>query len=283
MNPNQPSAGQPVPPLPQDPSKPVAYDQYGRPLYAHPQNIVDPEHGDAAPAQSTPQIIPDPKADNSDPESSHQTVFMSRPADPPPLKITPEVAQRHADSARRYPDLNLSEAEYVIKAVRRHPIGIFQIWAVALALIFTFGVFAVFMLVGNTSVATTFIADPNSARGLVIALFGIVIVLATLGGFVATYIYNSNRFFLTNESVIQEIRTSILSHNEQTVSLANIEDASFRQDGILASIFNYGTIRLSTEGDETTYRFSYVAAPKQHIATLNNAIEAFKNGRPIED
>jgi len=65
--------------------------------------------------------------------------------------------------------------------------------------------------------------------------------------------------------------------------LSNIEDASFTQHGILQQILNYGDIRLSTEGDETTYRFSYVAAPKEHIARLNNAVEAFKNGRPVDD
>jgi len=40
---------------------------------------------------------------------------------------------------------------------------------------------------------------------------------------------------------------------------------------------------LSTEGDETTYRFSYVASPRTHIDELNNAVEAFKNGRPVGD
>ena len=46
-------------------------------------------------------------------------------------------------------------------------------------------------------------------------------------------------------------------------------------------MLNYGMIRLSTEGDETTYRFSYVANPKEQIAVLNNAVESFKNGRPV--
>jgi hypothetical protein len=94
-------------------------------------------------------------------------------------------------------------------------------------------------------------------------------------------VYNSNRFYLTNESVIQEIQTGLLAKHEQTVSLSNIEDASYRQHGILPSLLNYGSIRLSTEGDETTYRFQYVSNPKKEIAMLNNAVEAFKMGRPV--
>jgi len=99
---------------------------------------------------------------------------------------------------------------------------------------------------------------------------------------VAYYVYVNNKFFLTNESVIQEIQVSLFARKEQTVSLANIEDASYTQHGIIQTIFNYGSVRLSTQGDETTYRFTYVARPKEHIETLNNAVEAFKNGRPVD-
>ena len=107
-------------------------------------------------------------------------------------------------------------------------------------------------------------------------------VLIALGMFIIYYVYVNNKFFLTNESVIQEIQHSLFARLEQTVSLSNIEDASYVQTNIIQTIFDYGSIRLSTEGDETTYRFTYVANPKRHIAVLNNAVEAFKNGRPTE-
>ena len=91
-----------------------------------------------------------------------------------------------------------------------------------------------------------------------------------------------NQFFLTNESVIQEIQRGLFSRHEQTVSLGSIEDASFEQNGLLQTMLNYGSIRLSTEGEETTYRFYFVSNPKEQIARLNNAVESFKNGRPVE-
>ena len=117
-------------------------------------------------------------------------------------------------------------------------------------------------------------------------VFGIALLfigLVALGGAVALWIYLQNQFYLTNESVIQEIQESLVSRHEQTVSLGSIEDASFRQSGIVQTILNYGTIRLSTEGEETTYIFQYVANPRQQIAIINNAIEDFKNGRPVCD
>jgi uncharacterized membrane protein YdbT with pleckstrin-like domain len=121
----------------------------------------------------------------------------------------------------------------------------------------------------------------ESFASLAMVLLGLV-VLIFLGGILATIVYEGNRFFLTNESVTQHIQTSLFSKKEQTISLSNIEDASFTQHGILQHMLNYGSLRLSTEGDETTYRFSFVENPSNQVALLNNAVEAFKNGRPVD-
>lgn len=257
QSPYQPPQGQPQPPT--DYNQPVAYDNQGRPLYAHPPAAPNPA------AQSQPQMV-----------------YMARPATPQEVHIPEEVKQRHQESMQKYPHLNISEAEYVISAVKRHPIGIVQIWIVALVLMGAFGTLFGLLMLGEDSILVDFFGTAETARVVGMACLGALFTLIGLGAFVATYIYNSNRFYLTNESVIQEIQTSLFNRHEQTVSLSNIEDASYKQDGIIAHMFGYGTIRLSTEGDETTYRFTYVTNPKRHIAVLNNAVEAFKNGRPVE-
>lgn len=230
-----------------DYDQPVAYDKDGRPLYAHP-----------------------PKTDNS---TNQKSVHVSRPIDPDAPTVSDETRKKHEESVAAYPRLNLSEGEYIISAVRRHPIGllipIITGCAVALAVLAGLAYYPAIVPSGN---------PPLSAIVLPAMLLLVLIGLIT---YIVSWVYVNNRFFLTNESVIQEIQFSLFSHNEQTVSLLNIEDASYTQTGIMQMLFNYGSIRLSTEGDETTYRFNYVANPKKHIATLNNAVEAFKNGRPV--
>lgn len=233
----------------QDHEKPVAYDNEGRPLFYHPQ----PKQ-----VEETPQkvhVVKDPSTDE--------------------IQISDEILRKHNISKKKYPNLNLSDGEYVISAVKRHPLGLVTIW---LSVIF---VSIVILLVPITFQEGVF---GLSKQGV---LFGSIILITLLVfvfliGSVATIVYQSNRFYLTNESVIQHIQTSLFSQNNQTVSLDNIEDASFRQIGVLQSLFGYGSIRLSTQGDETTYRFSWVTNPKKQIDTLNNAVEAFKNGRPVE-
>jgi hypothetical protein len=257
-----------------DYNQPVAYDAQGRPLYAHPPAQPLPMQRQSAPGHIQQQGQPYGPQTGAGPSVTHQYVHVTRPLEPHDIEIPPHIKERHERSRTQYPQLNLSEGEYIISAVRRHPIGLFQIWGFALLLIATLvGVLAGGILGGGANEEVAILG----AVGI-----GLIAVLIFIGAGIAMYVYNNNRFFLTNESVIQEIQNSLFNKHEQTVSLANIEDASYRQDGIVAHMLNYGTIRLSTEGDETTYRFSYVANPKRHIAVLNNAVEAFKNGRAVE-
>ncbi|MEO5950512.1 MAG: PH domain-containing protein [Candidatus Saccharimonadales bacterium] len=249
MNPDQTP---PAPTDPVDPEQPVAYDAQGRPLYAHPpvQAAADP-----------------------------QTVHMSRAVDPVMPEISASLKAKHDESVKLYPFLNLSESEYVISAVRRHPIGLLIPVAVVIFLV----VVIIAVLISYPMIINS-VGGPTALPSYdIVMLIGLlVLALLCIGGYIAVWVYRNNKFFLTNESVIQEIQLTLFSHNEQTVSLENIEDASYKQLGIIQTMFDYGSIRLSTQGDETTYRFSYVSSPKNQIALLNNAVEAFKNGRPIE-
>lgn len=240
-----------------DYTKPVAYDEYGRPLFAHPP---------ASTAQSE-AIAP-------------QVVYMTRAISPHQQVISPEISQKHDESMDKYPQLNLSEGEYVISAVRRHPIGLISIWAVVvLAVILLLAI--PFIIASTSDVVPLNFSSSAITSGVALILLGVVLIV--LGGLMATVIYDANRFYLTNESVTQYIQSGLFFKRNQTISLSNIEDASYTQKGILQTIFNYGSIRLSTEGEETTYRFAYVANPQQQVRLLNDAIEAFKNFRPISD
>lgn len=247
--------------LPQDP-KPVAYDADGRPLYAHP-----PVAG-TTPAQSIAEI-----------QQTPTVVHVSRPLEPEKPVMSPERQKLHERSKRMYPFLNLSEGEFVISSVRRHPIGLFAPLALGTFLI---GMILAVLLNYDGFIETMSITGLLADVNTVVTPMLVLVVLVALGMCISYYVYTRNQFFLTNESVIQEIQHSLFSRKEQTVSLSNIEDASYTQKGIFQQIFDYGDIRLSTEGDETTYRFSYVASSKNHIAVLNNAVEAFKNGRPVD-
>lgn len=207
-----------------------------------------------------------------------KVVHATRQPEAANLSVSDANAKLHDESVKKYPHLNLSEGEFVVLDVKRHPVGlllpIFATGITILALI-------VALIIYPSDTAS--VAGPSlPAFGDVFLVLMILMLLVGVGGSIAIWVYLQNQFYMTNESVIQEIQHSLFSRHEQTVSLGSIEDASFKQSGIFQMMMDYGTVRLSTEGEETTYRFTYVANPRNHVAILNNAIEAFKNGRPVD-
>ena len=246
-----------------DYSKPVAYDTNGNPLYAHPP--------------ANPSLASKLKA-----ELQTHAVRMMRPVvlDPPlsPEHSNETIKMKHDRSKRTWPNLSLSEGEFVIRMVPRSLIGLTGHVSISLFLItLSFIALLNYDLIAASINVRQQIIDPQT----IIFSAIVVICITALGMYIIYYIYTSNKLFLTNESVIQEIQTGLFSKKEQIVSLVNIEDVSYSQDGILQQIFNFGSIRLSTEGEETTYTFTYASSPKANIAILNNAVEAFKNGRHV--
>ncbi len=252
-----------------NPQQPVAYDVDGEPLYTRPENGSEVNNGEQ-PAGA----VDTPLTHSS--HQPHQFVHVARAVDPVEVEIPAEVKRRHEESVQRFPDLNLSPHEYVVASVPRHSIGI-----LIPAFTTSLCVALVLSIVFNYSYIADVIGLPASGMASIILIGCLLALLFLIGGYAALWVYLKNRLVLTNESIIQEIQMGLFTHKEQTVSLANIEDASYNQVGPVQTILDYGSIRLSTEGDETTYSFSYVAKPKYYIAILNNAVEAFKNGRPV--
>ncbi len=248
----------------QDPNKPVAYDTEGRPLY------LRPSESSAAEKKGSDPSHPD----------ELQVVQVTRSTEPVAVTVPPEIRAKHDVSRRKYPHLNLSDGEFVILDIRRHPIGLLAIWGTALllALVVVAGWWFLLSHPGSK--------EPMIDPAMVPTVSGFTLGLLLLIGlfaFVAAVVYKGNSLILTTESVIQRVQHSLLSHQEQTINLENIKDARFNQLGLIQSLVGYGTLRLTTEGDQENYTFTYVADPKEQIAIINNVIEAVKYGRPVEE
>jgi uncharacterized membrane protein YdbT with pleckstrin-like domain len=189
--------------------------------------------------------------------------------------LTPEVLAKHQESKRKYPQLSLSAGEYVIEEVRRHPIGLISIWALTVFLVLVILVALPFYGIQHDLIAQTLMIPaanlPSAAIMTVPAL--ILIAFFVLGGVIATYIYEGNKFYITSESIVQFIQTGLFSTKQQTVNLINVEDASSEQHGILEQFLNFGVLKLSTQGEETTYHFQFVSNPKRVVNVINDASE----------
>ena len=192
------------------------------------------------------------------------------------LAIPTDLMAKHEESLRKYPRVHLSRGEYVAMEVRRHPIGLISIWSLIIVLVILTLAILPFYAMNRDAIASTLtiaVNDLPTAAAMTLPLFGLA-ALFLLGGLVAVYVYNGNLFYLTNESIIQYVQSSIFSTKEQQINLVNIDDVSYHQQGILQQVLNYGTVRVSTEGDERNpYVFYFVARPQLVVRTINDAME----------
>ncbi len=193
----------------------------------------------------------------------------------PSIDVTdPGAAEKHEESRKKYPQLSLSKNEYVIAVVRRHPIGLFFIWGFVAILVTIVFAFLTWYETNSGTITSLFLISGNVPSAIdLMPLALILTAFFVLGGLIASYIYVDNQFYLTNESVFQFLRNGILAQQMQVINLINVEDTSKEQNGILQNIFNYGTLRLSTQGQETTYHFYYVSNPGKLVNIINDASE----------
>ena len=189
---------------------------------------------------------------------------------------------RHERSKQDFPDLKLDEDEYVEVALKRARVCLWMIFCgVSLAII-------IILLAFLLTIIGQDLIDATGRNFLFIILFTLL-AATLLIGIVALMIYNNNKFFVTNKHVIQVIMESPVLRSVNIIDLPSIEDASFHQHGILQSFLHYGTLRLATVGDETTYTFKYSDVSSEDLKIITRLItEAKKRGKkphktPTED
>lgn len=176
---------------------------------------------------------------------------------------------RHERSVRDFPFLKLEENEYVEFAFKRARIWLNLIMGSLVAgLIFILLAFLL-VLMGQDSL------DGIGISYLYIIL-GSLLLAVVLAGVFTMMVYKGNKLFITNKHVIQMVMISPLSNSLNMIDLSSIEDTSFSQDGLVQQIFGYGTFRLSTVGDETTYTFKKSDITQEELKAVSKLITSAK-------
>ena len=176
--------------------------------------------------------------------------------------LSPDEQADHDRSAHDYPELQLSPTEYVVIDVERSNWGYILIWLTAVAAFLV--VIAVVILVEQTTSIANF--------SLLLIVGFATAFLCIVGGLVAAYVYRASYFILTNERVLQHIQAAPFSYRNQNIEIERVEDCSFHQSNIAQMLLDFGTIRLSTVGNEQTYIFTFAARPGEQFRVINNLV-----------
>lgn len=180
------------------------------------------------------------------------------------------VTIRHNRSVKDFPQLKLEDDEYVEFAFRRAKICLMAIFG---GVILGLAIILVLFLVASFD-------NGMMADGAGRSLMGIILIALLLAvlliGVISLMVYSGNRMFITNKHVIQFVMQSPMATSVNIIDLQSVEDASFRQEGMLQKIFGYGVLRLSTVSDETTYTFPYSDIKSSELKAISKLITEAK-------
>ncbi|MCA9344118.1 PH domain-containing protein, partial [Candidatus Saccharibacteria bacterium] len=57
------------------------------------------------------------------------------------------------------------------------------------------------------------------------------------------------------------------------LSIGDVQDVTVTQKGVLAHLFNYGTLVIETAGEQQNYLFTYIPDPYKHSKLIVGAHE----------
>lgn len=183
---------------------------------------------------------------------------------------------RHERSKKDFPFLTIEEGEYVEFAFRRARVCLMMILgSTALGLIVVLLAFLL-TLMGREML-------DEMGKNFLFIILAALLAAALIIGAIALRIYNGNKLFITNRRVIQLVMSTLVSSSVNMIDLTAVEDVSFRQDGIMQKLFNFGTLRLATVGDETTYTFPYAKISPADLKAVSELItDAKKRAKRAE-
>ena len=176
---------------------------------------------------------------------------------------------RHDRSKKDFPGLKLEDDEYVEFFFKRAKICLMMIWGGTFVGLVIILLAFLFVLMGQAKL------DEMGVRFLFIILFALL-ASALIICMLALKIYRGNKLYITNKRAIQMVMNSPVSTSINIIDLFSVEDASFRQENILQKIFHYGTLRLATVGDETTYTFTFSDISPEELRAVTDLISNAK-------
>jgi uncharacterized membrane protein YdbT with pleckstrin-like domain len=188
----------------------------------------------------------------------------NEPQDTPAPSPTEEIVD---------PGTPAGNAEQV--TIRRHPLGLVALYIeAAIGLIAAFGL--LFFLIPTLLTG----GAHDSAIHIVSILAIVATAITALFLLLATSIYRQNRWVVTDDSISQILQKGLFQRQTSELSMANIEDVTAEQSGILPTLLGYGTLKVETAGERSNFHFIYCPKPNTYAKIILDARERYINTDP---
>ena len=174
--------------------------------------------------------------------------------------------------------ISLEAGERIVLEIKRTKIIPILIFAGAcLASILLFSLY-ILINAGNSFI----FALDASGRAFFLLVIAIVLGTVWIATLISLNVYTTNKLFVTNKRLIQRVANSLFDTAMNVIDLVSVEDVSFKQSGLFEHLFEVGTLRMSTIGDETTYIFKYLDTPTDELEIITHYVHVEKGEIPAD-
>lgn len=166
--------------------------------------------------------------------------------------------------------------EKIIREVLKDPIGLVMIYAGGF--LATIALFSLMVLGGSaydfSSISEASGMSQSGLRALLVGAGFFLTVFSIIITAVAAFLYSNNVVIITSEKISQQLYLSLFNKKISQLSIADVQDVTVKQQGILAHIFNYGTVTIETAGEQSNYTFTFTPEPYEMAKDLVGSHEA---------
>jgi uncharacterized membrane protein YdbT with pleckstrin-like domain len=103
--------------------------------------------------------------------------------------------------------------------------------------------------------------EVGSLRSVSIVVGMILTLLSLLITAIGAYLYQNNVVLVTNEKIAQILYKNLFDRKISQLSVGDVQDVTVTQKGLLARIFNFGTLVIETAGEQQNYTFTFTPNP----------------------
>lgn len=169
----------------------------------------------------------------------------------------------------------MQPGERVVCEIRRHPFGLLGTY-LAVAVIIAVALAAAILV-------PTLLPDISAQTKLGAVLGALVAAcVAGLYAWVVVYIYKENRWVVTSDSITEITQVGLFNKQTSQLSLANLEDVTVDQAGLIPSLLGFGTLHVETAGEHSKFLFPFCPDPNGTARKIIAAHEQYIASRPEE-
>lgn len=166
---------------------------------------------------------------------------------------------------------SMRDGEKVLCDIRRHPFGIFVLYATVGFLVVLVAVFGYGIL---PSILTEYSKSQVYSYATGALLFAGILGLISIA--IGHIVYWGNHWIITSDSVTQVNRLSLFNSQSSQLSLANVEDVTSEKNGLLPHLLNYGALKAETAGEHQKFKLLYCPNPDHYAKLILKAREDFE-------